>query len=431
MPLKRQHRDVGDGDIELNKHRHLLSSIFKGVSGVSKMEELVPMLEPIFRKWVREEVDQALQPFVSRSSDTDTSSPRSEPRNLWLQFDSKLPNTLFTGNKIVSESRSCVKIRLYDPHTQQTVRSGPLSSMKVVVVAVEGDFVAEEWSKREFDSKVVQSREGKKPLVSGEVIVWLKNGEGCMNELCFTDNSSWIRSGKFRLGVRVHSGYDGTGVREGVTNAFKVKDQRGESYKKLHPPHLSSEVWRLEKIAKGGAHHKQLSTLGITTVGEFLRSYAMDQNSLRTALSITNKKWETIIAHATTCVLDDKRHVYRAAGGVGTTALMFNSIYRVIGVAFDGHTFHSVDGLDTYQMRRVEDLKQRAYANLSHWEDCEDGQGEVETLQMNKHETRRDGSSFELGESSEMQGFNLTFSNSFGVNDYMEPQDFTVQDDLF
>lgn len=49
---------------------------------------------------------------------------------------------------------------------------------------------------------------------------------------------------------------------------------------------------------------------------------------------------------------------------------------------------------------------------------------------MNKHETRRDGSSFELGESSEMQGLNLTFSNSFGVNDYMEPQDFTVQDDF-
>lgn len=153
-------------------------------------------------------------------------------------------------------------------------------------------------------------------------------------------------------------------------------------YKKLHPPNLSSEVWRLEKIAKGGPYDKQLSTLGITSVGDFLRSYAMNQNSLRTvrsmrhtypipmhqyiiyletgelhvlyqALQISNKKWETIIAHATTCVLDDKRYVYTAAGGVGTTALMFNSIYRVIGVAFDGHTYHSVDGLDTYQMVRA------------------------------------------------------------------------------
>lgn len=146
-------------------------------------------------------------------------------RNVWLQFDSKLPTTLFTGNKIVSESRSGVKIRLYDPHTQQTVTWGPLSSMKVAVVVVEGDFAAEEWSEREFESKVVQSREGKRPLICGDVSVSLKNGEGYINHLFFTDNSSWIRSGSFRLGL---TACDETAVREGVSNAFKVKDQRGE-----------------------------------------------------------------------------------------------------------------------------------------------------------------------------------------------------------
>lgn len=67
-------------------------------------------------------------------------------------------------------------------------------------------------------------------------------------------------------------------------------------------------------------------------------------------------------------------------------------------------------------------------------------------------EVAQDNNSFELGESSQMQGFNLTFTNSFGMSDspsrfdigghtwgsgggnYMEsqlsPQDFTVDDNF-
>lgn len=167
--------------------------------------------------------------FHTSSRFFETEASRSGTRNLWLQFESKLPTTLFTGNRFVSESSSCIKIRLYDPGNQLTVTSGPHSSMKVGVVVVDGgEFDGDAWSKREFERKVVQSREGKRPLVTGDVIVSLKNGEGCINEVSFTDNSSWIRSGKFRLGLTVHSGCDESCVREGISNAFKVKDQRGE-----------------------------------------------------------------------------------------------------------------------------------------------------------------------------------------------------------
>ncbi|KAH6794181.1 hypothetical protein C2S52_004658 [Perilla frutescens var. hirtella] len=451
MALKRQARDGGDGDSDLlNKRRHLLSTIFKGTSKVRNFEEGVSTLEPIIRKWVNEEVNRAVDSYLSRTLDAQTESSKS--RNLRLQLDNNLPSTLFTSNRIISEASTPVKIALYDASRQEIVTSGPYSSMKVEIVVVQGDFAydcRDEWCKKEFDSKVVQSREGKRPLLNGDKIVSLKNGVGYVGGcLFFTDNSSWIRSGKFRLGVKVHSGRieDETSVREGISNAFKVKDHRGESYQKLHPPSLNDEVWRLEKIAKDGAYHKQLSKLGISNVGDFLRLYATNQIFLRAALrNISNKKWEIIAAHAATCILDDKKFIYRTAQG---TVLLFNSIYKVIGVAFDGHTYQSVDALDTYQMRIVEDLKQRAYANLDNWESCEADsniipqhitQGEVE-MQMNKGETEHHNSAFALGESSRMQGFNLTFTNSFGLTDdplaglCMEPQlsprDFAVDDDF-
>lgn len=57
----------------------------------------------------------------------------------------------------------------------------------------------------------------------------LKEGVGTLGELSFTDNSSWIRSRKFRLGVKVAPGYcKGIRVREAKTEAFAVKDHRGE-----------------------------------------------------------------------------------------------------------------------------------------------------------------------------------------------------------
>ena len=57
----------------------------------------------------------------------------------------------------------------------------------------------------------------------------LKEGVGTLGELTFTDNSSWIGSRKFRLGVKITIGYyEGIRIREAKTEAFAVKDNRGE-----------------------------------------------------------------------------------------------------------------------------------------------------------------------------------------------------------
>jgi Calmodulin binding protein-like len=41
--------------------------------------------------------------------------------------------------------------------------------------------------------------------------------------------------------------------------------------KKRHPPILTDEVWRLEKIGKNGAFHKKLSENNINNIQDFLK----------------------------------------------------------------------------------------------------------------------------------------------------------------
>lgn len=127
---------------------------------------------------------------------------------------------------------------LIDANTGHVVTSGPESSAKLEVVVLEGDFNNEDnddWTEEEFDSHVVKEREGKRPLLTGDLYVSLKEGVGTLGEFTFTDDSSWIRSRKFRLGLKIASGFcDGIEVREAKTEAFTVKDHRGECWSALH-----------------------------------------------------------------------------------------------------------------------------------------------------------------------------------------------------
>jgi len=53
----------------------------------------------------------------------------------------------------------------------------------------------------------------------------LKNGVGVITgDIAFSDNSSWTRSRKFRLGAKL----TGDGAVEARSEAFGCRDQRGE-----------------------------------------------------------------------------------------------------------------------------------------------------------------------------------------------------------
>lgn len=138
---------------------------------------------------------------------------------------------VFTGARIEGEESSSIQIALVDYFTGQVVESGPESSAKVEIVVLEGDFDGEEgdnWTPEEFKNNIVREREGKKPLLTGEPAINLNDGVGSVSEISFTDNSSWTRSRRFRLGARVVDNFDGTRVREAKTESFIVRDHRGE-----------------------------------------------------------------------------------------------------------------------------------------------------------------------------------------------------------
>jgi hypothetical protein len=214
---------------------------------------------------------------------------------------------------VEAENKQPLRIFLTDAASNQPITSGPLSSMKVELLVLDGDFNADErleHTEKEFSESIVFEREGKRPLLSGEVIIVLEKGVASVRDISFTDNSSWIRSRKFRLGARMSRASSiEERVQEAVSNPFLVKDHRGEGmplllvshfsvtssschalnwmnfyvsvYKKHHPPALADDVWRLEKIGKDGVFHKKLADYGIHTVQDFLRNLVMDQYGLR------------------------------------------------------------------------------------------------------------------------------------------------------
>ncbi|CAK9249785.1 unnamed protein product [Sphagnum jensenii] len=348
---------------------------------IDSFQKVCSSLEPLLRKVVGEEVERALVNFRPpkvgfRSLPKRIQGPNQ--RNLRLQFRNKLALPLFTGSKVDGEQGSGIHVALLDADTGQIVSSGPEASAKLDIVVLEGDFAAddeENWSQEEFENAVVRERDGKRPLLTGELSVVLKSGVAILGELTFTDNSSWIRSRKFRIGVKVSEGIlDSLQIREAVTEAFTVKDHRGELYKKHYPPALHDEVWRLDKIGKDGAFHKRLNKAGLWTVEDFLRLVVMDPQRLRNILGggMSNRMWDSTVEHAKTCILSGKLHVYYA-DDKQNIGVIFNNIFQLMGLIADG-SYMSVDSLSESEKVYVDKLVKVAYEN---WESVVEYEGEA------------------------------------------------------
>ncbi|CAN1198463.1 Calmodulin-binding protein 60 C, partial [Linum perenne] len=338
---------------------------------VDSLQKLCSSLEPILRRVVSEEVERALAKLGPPRINGRWASPKRIEglggRKLQLQFRSQLSLPLFTGGKVEGEQGAAIHVVLLDAKTGHVVTSGPEASAKLDVIVLEGDFNnedEEDWTEEDFESHVVKEREGKRPLLTGELQVVLKEGVGTLGEFTFTDNSSWIRSRKFRLGLKVASGYcEGMRIREAKTEAFTVKDHRGELYKKHYPPALNDEVWRLEKIGKDGSFHKKLNQQGIFTVEDFLRLAVKDAHKLRNILGsgMSNKMWEALLEHAKTCVLSGKLYVYYPEDS-RNVGVVFDNIYQLNGL-ISGDQYYSADSLSDEQKVYVDTLVKKAYEN--------------------------------------------------------------------
>ncbi|KAF3649704.1 putative protein TRIGALACTOSYLDIACYLGLYCEROL 1, chloroplastic-like isoform X1 [Capsicum annuum] len=220
--------------------------------------------------------------------------------------------------------------------TRTCTKAGDFNPKLVGLVVLDGEFNPddrEDWTEEEFSKKVIREREGKRPLLTGDL----------------------NHSAKGWCGI--------SGVREGVSKPLIVRDHRGETYRKHYPPTLDDEIWQLERIAKDGASHKRLKKKGILCVKDFVRLFVTDPSLLREMLACGNNIWEKMTEHVNTCPLDNSEwYIYNAGESI---VLLFNCIYELVGATLDGQNFQSLDKLDVFQKRMVENFKRGVYKKLN------------------------------------------------------------------
>ncbi|KAJ8536034.1 hypothetical protein K7X08_034435 [Anisodus acutangulus] len=361
--------------------RPSFASVIKEVVMVNFLDNVSSALEPMLRRVIHEEVESGLRRYSCRSI---TRSPSLrikalEPSNVRLIFNKKLTLPIFTGNKIVACDGQNLQILLVDTSGEGMVPTTLPYPIKLEIVVLNGDFPSGQnetnWSHDEFNKNIVKERNGKRPLLAGELNFTMRDGVVSVGEIEFTDNSSWIRNRRFRIGAKVvQIGNNQTTVRitEAITESFMVKDHRGELYKKHYPPALGDNVWRLEKIGKDGTFHKKLSSNRINTVQDFLKLATIDTPKLRSILGngMSEKMWEVTYKHAKTCEQGSK--LYMASGS--TYTLILSPICQVVRAIVDGQIYTTRDLTGIQKAAYIHTLVKEAYAN---WNSLEEVDGLV------------------------------------------------------
>ncbi|MED6195847.1 hypothetical protein PIB30_041725 [Stylosanthes scabra] len=276
--------------------------------------DIVPALTKTIRKVLAEKLEHTfsevpagvlleLRQSLPSGATAGTSSRAWKPYKLVFKDD--LADTIYRDSKIKAREEEDVEIALYDTITNSIVTDGLLSSIKVRICALKGEFNnGSSWSTTEFKNNIFHQREDKAALLKGETIITLKKGVGRISNISFTDNSKRTRSGRYRLGAIVHSpAFYQEHVTEAVTNPFMVKESRGN--KKHYPPSPKDDIWRLVNISKDGNIHKRLSQdLQIKTVEDLLRfDNQAHLTLLQKAFGQSSRKLRETIKHARSCYL--------------------------------------------------------------------------------------------------------------------------------
>ncbi|XP_062202264.1 calmodulin-binding protein 60 E-like isoform X2 [Phragmites australis] len=348
---------------------------FEGLFGFKEIrgEEFMSMFRSFFGSMVQRVVSEEVEKAIFRQFNAPPVAP---PRLLvgWnqrpmyqLMFQNGL-KPVYTMMKLEASNGTAIKVAIVEKlenNRTNIVRFDPLSSAKVEVVVLHGNFNAkkeESWTPEEFNKHIVSGREKSAQLLTGNLKLKLNGGEAILEHATFTDNSSFTSTKKFRLGLRLANA-SRERVLEGVTDPFRVKERRLEGFEKHYPPMLDDEVWRLEKIGKNGAYHQALSNNGIDTVQKFLQAYMKDEQKLIQIFSkMPQSTWKSIIGHAMTCKLGDGLYLYEVKNK--DAVIFFDAIYNLVGVK-SGDCYMPIDQLDQVEKNFVETLKQEAYQNMN------------------------------------------------------------------
>ncbi|KAK1359558.1 hypothetical protein POM88_044032 [Heracleum sosnowskyi] len=124
-----------------------------------------------------------------------------DPRSWQMQFLNTVSQPISGESLFEADGDTKIKLALIDASTGEIVSNEPISSAKVEIVVFDADIdddVGDNWTYEKFSSNLV----------------------GLHGDITFTDNSSWRRSRKFRLGARVLNNCYEIRVREGRTCPF-------------------------------------------------------------------------------------------------------------------------------------------------------------------------------------------------------------------
>ncbi|XP_042416703.1 protein SAR DEFICIENT 1-like isoform X2 [Zingiber officinale] len=305
-------------------------------------------------------------PFPMDTEATGSSS------NLKLDFNNRFPETIYTLTNIEDINHDPLQIIVADANNvdARPLLTNNLRSPKVELLVFEGDFDSNDgnWSNQEFECKMVKPRPGKRPLLVGETTAYLSDGSVAFPKVFFTDNSSWDKIGKFRIGARVVPGsYEGPRIKEAFTEPFRVKDRRGRAYEKHNPPALCDDVWRLEKI--GNKFRSNLASHNIKTVQDFLKLLFIDEPKLRSIVGrrISDQTWATITNHAKKCVTGNELYLHR---GDQLNVVVVNSVCQVEKIIVpDGRVFTPNELSSKQDRDLVKHLAREAYENWDRMEE--------------------------------------------------------------
>jgi hypothetical protein len=156
-------------------------------------------------------------------SDTKYSFP------LQLRFVNSCGNDKYSTHKIEADDKDPLQVAVYD-NKNKIITCEPFSSMRVHVVAIHGDFDDDHkgrWTEEYFHSKIVSGRPRKERLLSANLYFRLQGGVGYLSSAKFQDNSSFVPSKKFKLGVMADDERISEIIQEGITESFAVKDIQG------------------------------------------------------------------------------------------------------------------------------------------------------------------------------------------------------------
>ncbi|XP_047967829.1 calmodulin-binding protein 60 A-like [Salvia hispanica] len=317
-------------------------------------QEIVPVAEDLIHKVVQEVLKEHVE---ERPSNGGTRNDLPEERSFQLKFlYDKVSNTV-TGEELKGINDECLKVALVDSDGNiVTCGSGSDATVEILLLDVNENGGEENMSLENFERRIIQTGEKKKPHFAKSVYKSLKEGVADLNGLKLGHDKDRIKKYSCRLGARIVQNLDRTTVLEAWTAPFMVVDKHDTYNDKFPCPSLSSEVWRLEGIGRNGKPCGRLKKESIKTMQDFLFWLHVNPEKLQNELLCAgDSNWNKIVGHAQKCNIDCKRMFSHKSLTEPQTCVIYDAVGKLKGGIIESH-FVPIDDMSADEKVRAREL---------------------------------------------------------------------------